>query len=119
MMGAGRYDLIVEQGATLQRTFTWQDADGNAVDITGYEARLQVRPDHDSTTTLLDLDNDTKGGLNIPNGTDGKIELSVDATTTEGLDYRDAVWDLEMESPGGTVTRLLQGRSYVSKEVTR
>ena len=41
------------------------------------------------------------------------------ATQSAALDFNSAVYDLEIVSPAGVVTRLVQGTVTLSREVTR
>lgn len=49
----------------------------------------------------------------------GVITLSLTATLTAGIPATRYVYDLEMISSGGVVTRLLEGYVTVTPEVTR
>lgn len=115
-MAAGEYDITCEQGATLSLTFTWKDSSDAAVNLTGYSARMQVREKATSPGTLLSLTNGS--GLTL-GGSAGTIALSVSATATAALEAGQYVYDLELQSGGGVVTRLLEGRFTVKAEVTR
>lgn len=54
-MLAGRYDIIADQGSTLQRDLKYFDGAGDPVDLTGYTAAMQVRENYGSTATVLSL----------------------------------------------------------------
>lgn len=113
---SGHYDLTVEQGATFTVTLTWT-VDGSPVDLTGYDARAQVRSMVTSASTLVDL---TVGDGITLGGAAGTIALAISATDTAALPAPFAgVWDLEVESGAGVVTRLLAGAVTVTPEVTR
>ena len=56
-MAAGRYLLTIEQGATTDLLLEYKDSNGNPVDLSGYTARMQIRPSVDSSTTHLSLTN--------------------------------------------------------------
>lgn len=116
-MTAGTYDIIVEQGATFTLAMTWKDSAGSAVNLTGYTARMQVRPAADSTGTLLTLT--TENGRIALGGAAGTITLTVAASDTAALTAGTGVYDIELVSGGGVVTRLLQGSVTISREVTR
>jgi hypothetical protein len=116
-MRAGKYQIVIEQGATFTLQLVWKDANGVAVDLTGYAARMQVRRGVEVPDTLLSLT--SAGGGIVLGGAAGSIAISVPASVTQTLDPGSAVYDLEMESPSGFVTRLLQGRVIISPEVTR
>jgi hypothetical protein len=112
---AGEYNFTIEQGATFNLLMTWK-IDNVAVNLTGYTARLQARIDVDETDTILSLT--TGAGITL-GGAAGTISLDQTATQTALLPKGEYVYDLELQSSGGTVTRLLQGELNISAEVTR
>lgn len=114
-MTAGIYDIIIEQGATFTRTVTWKDEAETPINLTGYSARLQMRESVDATSTFLSL---TSGSGITLGGTAGTILIEISATDTAAL-TQSGVYDLELVSGAGVVTRLLQGSVTLSKEVTR
>jgi hypothetical protein len=112
---AGEYNFTIEQGATFNLLMTWK-IDNVAVNLTGYTARLQARIDVDETDTILSLT--TGAGITL-GGAAGTINLDQTATQTALLPKGEYVYDLELQSSGGIVTRLLQGELNISAEVTR
>ena len=121
-MAAGQYNFTIEQGATLKKQFTYKDSTGAVVDLTGYDARMQIRDTIGSSGKIADFDNASKGGLAIlpTTGSDvsGTIELHIHYSSSTLYSFSEAVYDLEIEY-SESVTRLLQGRVKLSKEVTR
>lgn len=115
-MAAGLYDITIEQGATFQMSLTWKDSTGAAVNITGYTARMQVRENYEAESTLVSLT--SSGGDIVLGGALGTIAITIGASATQLLQLDEAVYDLELVN-GATVTRLLQGKATVSREVTR
>ena len=112
-----QYDLEIKQGATLSLTATWKDSTGTAINLTGYTARMQVRATYDAASTIVSLT--SSSGITL-GGSAGTIAVSVSASATAALSAPWAgVWDLELVSGGGEVTRLLEGAATVSPEVTR
>jgi tRNA threonylcarbamoyladenosine modification (KEOPS) complex Pcc1 subunit len=109
-------DLCIPQGATFSRVIRWK-ADGALVNLTGYSARAQIRPSASSATTTLSLT--TENSRIALGGTAGTITLSISATDSAALTAGRYVYDLELVSAGGIVTRLLQGIVTVSANVTR
>ena len=114
-MPAAIYDFEIEQGTTLNKQMVWKDSTGAPVDLSGYTARMQLRPSISSDTVLLDLTTEN-GGITL-GGVLGTITLHFTAAQTAALS-KGGVYDLEM-IVGGNVTRLLQGAVSLSKEVTR
>jgi hypothetical protein len=116
-MGAGVYDLEIEQGETFNPVLTWTDSTGALVNVTGYTARMQIRRSADATAALLELT--TANGRITLGGVAGTITFSVSATDTAALPSGIFRYDLELVSSGGVVTKLLKGDVVVSQEITR
>ena len=126
-MAAGKYSFIIEQGATTNFQINWTDFNGNPIDLTGYHARMQVRPTVESSQILLNLSSsmDMDGtGLNLSgsNGitplASGSIGVIVSANSSSLLSFTEAVYDLELVNTN-EVVRLLEGKVKLSKNVTR
>jgi len=129
-MAAGRYLLTIEQGATTDLLLQYKDSSGSPIDLSGYTASMQIRPSVDSTTTYLSITSVTASdgtGLNftpvsasltLPR-TSGSIGLFISATSSSNLSFTEGVYDIELKSSTGIVTRLLEGNVKLSKEVTR
>lgn len=115
-MSAGKWDFTLEQGADFGVTITWQDANGSAINVTGYTARMKIKESKTSTATLISLT--TENGRISLGGSAGTVTLSISAADTAALDFDTGVYDLELVGGGGTVTRLVEGVVYFSKEVT-
>ena len=121
-MAVGKYSFTIEQGATFTRTFKYKDADGNPFDLNGYTVRMQIRASFDSS--IIDtFDNGGEGGfeLTAAAGASEKniITLTINATQTAAFTFDQARYDIELESGAGVVTRLLQGKIKLSREVTK
>lgn len=125
-MAAGKYNIIIEQGATYQIELQYKDSNNQPIDLTGYSGRMQIRPSIGSTTSYLYLSSSLNAdgtGLNFSgsNGTtspvSGSIGVFISAATSSLLTFTSGVYDLEIQS-GSIVTRLLQGNVQLSKEVT-
>jgi hypothetical protein len=114
-MAAGEYDFDIEQGATLFREIAWQDGTGAPVDLTGFTARMQIRPSINSDEIIHELTTEN-GEITILPLT-GVIRVEVLPEVTATLTQR-GVYDLELVKDPD-VFRLLQGRVRISKEVTR
>lgn len=115
MQAPATLNLNCWQGANFDYSLTWR-TNGTAVNLTGYSARMQVRETYDSTTPVLSL---TSGSGITLGGTAGSIILEATATTTAGVPSGQYVYDLELVTGGGYVTRLLEGNFTVDPEVTR
>lgn len=113
---AGTYDITCEQGATFNLVLTWRNPDQSPVDNTGYTAKMQVRASKADADAVLTLQ--TGSGITL-GGTSGTVTLNASAATTGALTSGTYVYDLELTSGGGNVTRLVEGAFTVSGQVTR
>jgi len=114
-MTPGKYNFICPQGSTFSKQLTW-DIDQTPVDLTTYTARMQVREKYTSTQKILDLTTEN-GGITL-GGSNGTIDISIDADTSSAIVAKTYVYDLELII-SSTVTRLLEGTFIVTPEVTR
>lgn len=107
-LDASRFDAYTSGGELLYHA---------PVNLTGYTARMQIRRSKTASTTVASLT--TENSRIALGGTSGTITFSMSATDTALLEPSQYVYDLEVESAGGVVTRLLEGLVVVSGEVTR
>jgi hypothetical protein len=114
-MLAGLYDITADQGSTFQRRFQYLDAEGSAIDLDGYTARMQVREAFEAGTILALVS--PGGGIEITAGS-GILDVTASAAQMEALPVGDWLYDLEIVQ-GAFVTKLVRGRFVVRAEVTR
>ena len=121
-MIAGIYNIFCEQGTTFSRSFELQFPDEvdptifYNFDLTNYTARMQVRRTMESTTPMIELTTEN-GGITVE-GPEGRIMVMMTDTQTSAL-TSSGVYDLEIISSEGNVSRLVQGEFKLSLEVTR
>lgn len=116
-MPAGLYNFAAEQGATLARTIQYLDSSENPIDLSDYDASMQVRLTAADASTILSL---TSGAEITLGGAAGTIEVVIAATVLSAILPKKYVYDLELHhQTNGTVIRLIQGAFNVSAEVTR
>jgi len=109
---AYRYDLRIDQGATLALDIECQDDLGNPMDLTGYAARAQIRYRY--------TDTDPAAVFSVVlNETPGVVSLILGAAQSAGLTRPTGVWDCQLTWPDGTVQRLAEGKATIFPEVSR
>lgn len=122
-MLAGTYNITCDQGSTYSLVITvkYPDTDDPTVyhpwDFTGYTARMQIRRTVESGTVLLELTTEN-GGLEFTDEDNGEITLTISATESAALDSS-GVYDLEIVSDVGTVSKVIKGAFILNREVTR
>jgi hypothetical protein len=128
-MAAGKYSFTIEQGTTVTFAVQYLDSTSSPIDLTGYDARMQIRSDFADNKNVLyltlssSLDSDGSGiifgGLD---GLDplisGSMGIYISADKTTSMSFSEALYDLELYS-GSFVTRILEGSIFINKEVTR
>lgn len=103
--------LVIDQGTTFSLTLTVADSNGNALNLTGYTLRGQLRKSYGSTsyTSFTTSSGDLSGG---------ELTIALTATQTSALRAGRYVYDIEIDN-AGEVTRVLEGIITVTPEVTR
>lgn len=132
-----RQNLHVNQGETFSFTHIHKVA-GSPVDLSGYSARMSVRDWFgEGLKAYFSTASDADGGtLTLPSSPTGAIVISMTATQSSGIiesvpaysfaddmgDDVDAVekyiYDLEIVSGAGAVTRVIQGEMHIRRGVT-
>jgi hypothetical protein len=123
-VAAGKVDLHVEQGATLTKRFI-KKRNGVPDDLTGYTAKMQIRPEYGSDDILITLTSDA-GTSNITlGGTAGTIVIRIGADKTSDFEVpadggKLGVYDLALIDPNDAteVVRILRGVVFIEPFVT-
>jgi hypothetical protein len=122
-MAAGRYSFVIEQGSTLNFSIVYNDSNGAPVDLSQYNAKMQIRQTY-SSPPLLTLSSSLNAdgtGLNMTNAVSGTIGIYIASCTSSLLTFNEALYDLDIISGSGdcpVVNRILEGKVKLSKEVT-
>lgn len=108
-------NIEIIQGAVYDEVFVWVDANDDPIDLTGYEAKMQIRSGKNRFSSLLhSVDN-----FNI-DADSGSVQPIIHANETRALDFKWAYYDLVLIPPEGSTkqVRLVQGRVFLNSEVT-
>jgi len=117
-MSAGYHHFIIEQGATFGQTLTLKDSSGTVVNLTGYaSAEMDLRENPDAADPIISLT--TANNRIALGGSAGTVVLSITASDTANLTAQDGVFDLEIVSGSGVVSRLIEGTYSVRRNISR
>lgn len=122
-MLAGTYNITCEQGSTFSRIITveYPDPTDETVmlpyDFTDYTARMQIRRTIESTTVMIELTTEN-GGITFTDEANGELTVTMSDTQTAALETS-GVYDLEIISDSGDVSKLIKGVFTLLPEVTR
>lgn len=109
------YDIEIDQGTDTERIFNCVDGYGNAMDFSGYTARMQIRRSTYKTAPLDELT--TENGRLCFDG--ARLTAIFPSYVTSRYPPGRARYDIELISSTGRVLRLLRGYFDVIPEVTR
>jgi hypothetical protein len=110
------YDILVDQGATLNRALFIKNSAKRAIDISDYMGRMHIRDSSDSGIIIEILT--TENGQVTINGPEGRLDILLSPSETEALEAKKYVYDLELESPEGDVIKIVSGKFTVRSEIT-
>ena len=103
-------NIVIDQGTTYSFTFTVENSDGSAKDLSSYTVAAQLRKSY-YTSTKVDFTTTKVDNL-------GEITISLTAAETSGLKAGRYVYDIEIDDTTETL-RILEGIVTVTPEVTR
>lgn len=100
-------NLYVDQGSDYQVTVTVEDKD-----ITGYTVKAQMRKSFGSSVAY-----DFEG--EVSDGPAGKLTLSLLGEDSDDIPAGRYLYDVEITSPGGTKTRVVEGLVILNPQITQ
>ena len=121
-MAASKYDFAIEQGTSFKLSLIYKDGDHNPINLTNWCARL-VWKTSTNTTQIFSSDNMDRSVYSFSiDGPNGKLTLLFPSDTTNGFNFDNAKYDLELRSPddlysggGKYSTRILFGTVSIIK----
>ena len=105
-------NIIIDQGSDFTTEIEVEDVTGNVADLTGFSGAGQIRKTFASTTKTDFL-------TTISNPTTGKVKISLTSTITNSLKAGRYVYDVEVTSSSGVITRIVEGQVTITPGVTR
>ena len=105
-------NLYIDQGTDFSITVDVTDSAGEALELDGYTAAAQIRKTYSSSsdsatfaTSIAELS--------------GQVTISLTDTQTAALESGRYVYDLNITSAAGVVTRVIEGQAIITPGVTR
>ena len=131
-MSAGKFSFTIEQGATTDFEIIFNGSDGVPVNLSGFEAAMQIRDAKNGSTLYASLTStlgDTYvksknasflslSGSSLTNPlSSGSIGVYLGHEVTDAFDFREAFYDLELTN-GAERIRLVEGKVNNTEQVT-
>jgi hypothetical protein len=111
---SAKFNLVCDQATTFNFQFQVLN-DNTPWNLTGYTGVMTVRPFVGASTTTVVASTDN--GRMVFDALNGRITVTIDATTTGNIAASRYSYDLVLDS-GGTITRILEGKFVVTGAVT-
>ena len=112
---SAKYNLVCDQATTFNFQFQILN-DQTPLNLTGYTGTMTVRPFVGASTTTVVAS--TANGLMVFDAANGRVTVTISATTTGAIAAGRYSYDLVLTS-GATVTRYLEGKFIVTGAVTQ
>lgn len=104
-------NLVIDQGSTFSANVDVANVDGQIFNLTGYTVAAQMRKNYASSTAVSFGTSHT--------GVLGQIILSLTSTATGTLEPGRYLYDIEITSGSGVITRVVEGVVTVTPGITR
>lgn len=116
---ATKFNIDIIRGSRYLKSFTYVDSSKAAIDITGLDARMQIRA-RDSSPSF-DLELTTGNGRITTDPGNGGINIVLTALETDTLTIDSGVYDLELYDAGDQdiVDTILEGLVTIREAITR
>lgn len=105
-------NLVIDQGTDFSASIDLVDVDDEVYDLTNYTVSSQMRKNYASSSAAATF-------TTTHNNSGGRIGLSLDNANTSALDPGRYLYDVEITSPGGIVSRVVEGIVTVTPGMTR
>jgi hypothetical protein len=111
---SAKYNLVCDQATTFNFAFQILN-DNTPWDLSNYDVTMTVRPFVGASTTTVVASTDN--GMISVDGPNGRITVTLSATTTGNISASRYAYDLVVDS-GSVITRILEGKFVVTGAVT-
>ena len=105
-------NLTIDQGSDFTATITVSNESGTLIDLTDYTARGQMRKSPFTSTYHAFT-------VTVSDALAGEVSLAMTSSTTAAITAGRYLYDIEVVSSGGTVTRIVEGIATVTPEITK
>lgn len=105
-------NIFIDQGSEYSNIITVSASNGQPLNLTGYSIASQLRKSYTSSTAY----NFT---TEIYEATNGKVRMRLTSSASEQIPPGRYLYDLEVASPSGNKTRVVEGIATVTPQITK
>ena len=109
---AKRVDITCRKGDTFQLDLTFTDDDGDAIDLSSYSWKMDVKETADASGDIIGDDSFTYAGTD-----EGKLKVSATAATMAGVTAGVYVYDLQSDN-SGTIKTWIYGVFKINDDIS-
>lgn len=109
---ATRVDITCRRGDTFKLEFTFTDDDGDAIDISSYSWKMDVKETDTSSGDVI-----ADGSFTYTGNDEGKLTIDATATTMAAVSGGIYVYDLQSDN-SGTIKTWVYGLFKVNEDVS-
>jgi hypothetical protein len=119
LAGGVKHDVVIRQGDTWQQSWLVQQPNGTPVDLTGYAARMQIRPNAASSTLTASITTSATADGSIVVGANGQVTATLTDEKTAAIAAGTYEYDIFVDDAGGASNCLSRGIVTVEGRVTK
>ena len=105
-------NLFVDAGANYSNIISVAATNGQPLNLTGYTVASQMRKSYQSSTAYT-------FACSVYDAANGKIRMQLDPSQSGAIPAGRWLYDVEITSPSGTKTRVVEGIVTVTPEITQ
>lgn len=105
-------NLYVDAGTNYSNIITVAATTGQALDLSGYTVASQMRKSYGSSTAY-------NFSASVYDAANGKVRLQLTPTQSEAIPAGRWLYDVEITSPAGNKTRVVEGIVTVNPQITQ
>lgn len=105
-------NLYVDAGSTYSNIISVTASNGAPLNLTGYTVASQIRKSYQSSTAY-------SFNASVHDATNGKIRLQLTPSQSEAIPAGRWLYDVEITSPVGSKTRVVEGIVTVTPQITQ
>lgn len=105
-------NIFIDQGSDYSNIITVASSNGLPLNLTGFTVKSQMRKSYTSSVSY----NFT---ASIYSTAQGKVRLQLTATASEAIPAGRWLYDVEVTSPTGVKTRVVEGIATITPQITQ
>jgi hypothetical protein len=107
---ATKLNLVIDQGSTYSNAILVKDSSNTAINLSTYSVAGQIRKYYTSSNST---------SFTATGNSSGYVNISLTANASGNLTSGRYVYDIEITSNTGIVTRVVEGIATITPQVTR